>query len=271
MNQSSSTASTQPQQHEYDQLSGGQSLEIGAEELQYFDWGDNNESIATSAATAVVGTSDGAPASVGVVGPPPAAFGHQTSSSLDNLDPLPYSSSPSHGGSHVSFFGFSRVWGMGGYGNGVTPMAASTTPVIASPLPPLPDVKVAVDEQPPGMVRSSDSGSESSDTLDDDDEIMSTDDEASEVEGGEADSIASTNNKGVTFNEQVRVLPIPPISAYTSEQRFRMYANRFELRENKMRNKKEYEFDGYDWRNATEEHSMAICPMSGELLHPAHL
>ena len=34
---------------------------------------------------------------------------------------------------------------------------------------------------------------------------------------------------------------------------------------------KEYEFDGYDWRNATEEGSMAICPVSGELLHPAHL
>ena len=49
-----------------------------------------------------------------------------------------------------------------------------------------------------------------------------------------------------------------------------MYANRFELRENKSRNKKEYEFDNYDWRNATEENSMAVCP-SGELLHPAHL
>ncbi|KAL3809158.1 hypothetical protein ACHAXA_004657 [Cyclostephanos tholiformis] len=77
--------------------------------------------------------------------------------------------------------------------------------------------------------------------------------------------------KGVTFNEQVRVLPIPPIEDYTPEQRYRMYANRFEVRENKIRNKREYEFDNYDWRNATEENAMAICPMSGELLHPAHL
>jgi hypothetical protein len=75
----------------------------------------------------------------------------------------------------------------------------------------------------------------------------------------------------VTFNEQVRVLPIPPLGDYTPEQRYRMYANRFELRENKSRNKREYEFDNYDWRNATEEHAMAVCPMSGELLHPAHL
>ena len=94
---------------------------------------------------------------------------------------------------------------------------------------------------------------------------MSSDDE---TEGGPADQPAA---KGVSFNEQVRVLPIPPITAYTLEQRYRMYANRFELRENKVRAKKEYEFDGYDWRNATEEPHMAICPLSGELLHPAHL
>ena len=78
-------------------------------------------------------------------------------------------------------------------------------------------------------------------------------------------------HRGVTFNEQVRVLPIPHIGEYTSEQIRRMYANRFEVRENKLRNKREYEFDNYDWRNATEECSMAVCPRSGELLHPAHL
>ncbi|KAL7527876.1 hypothetical protein ACHAXR_002178 [Thalassiosira sp. AJA248-18] len=118
------------------------------------------------------------------------------------------------------------------------------------------------------MVRSN-SGSLSSETSSSDgDETMSSDDETDASSAAGDDSLAG---KGVSFNEQVRVLPIPPISAYTHEQRFRMYANRFELRENKMRNKKEYEFDGYDWRNATEENYMAICPMSGELLHPAHL
>ena len=120
---------------------------------------------------------------------------------------------------------------------------------------------VPVDEDRlPGMIRSM-SGSLSSDG----DETMSgCDDDTDAVE-------PVIPVKGVSFNERVRVLPIPPNSSYTSEQRFRMYANRFELRENKLRNKKEYAFDGYDWRNATEEGNMAICPLSGELLHPAHL
>lgn len=120
-------------------------------------------------------------------------------------------------------------------------------------------------EAPPHMVRA-DSGSLSN---------SDADDTMSNSSGGSDDDDAGNDNtavpKGVTFNETVRVMPIPPISAYTDEQRFRMYANRFELRENKVRNKKEFQFDGYDWRNATEEAHMAICPMSGELLHPAHL
>lgn len=109
----------------------------------------------------------------------------------------------------------------------------------------------------PAMIRSNSGSLSSSDT----------DDTMSSSSGASNDKVV----KGVTFNETVRVMPIPPLTAYTAEQRFRMYANRFELRENKIRNKKEFQFDGYDWRNATEECHMAICPMSGEILHPAHL
>jgi len=143
------------------------------------------------------------------------------------------------------------------------------------------------DDAPPGMVRDEDTESEDT-TSDGDDETMSdagsslaSDDgtSASDVLSDvDDDDHVSTQpavpqliKRGVSFNEQVRVLPIPPITAYTPEQRYKMYANRFELRENKTRNKKEYEFDNYDWRNATEENSMAVCPLSGELLHPAHL
>lgn len=153
------------------------------------------------------------------------------------------------------------------------------------------------DECPPGMVRStSDSlSSEEATEDDDDDETMSNsssnsscsdnDDYVSDEEETTVSSHSSSSSqqqyhapspplvlpRGVTFNEQVRVLPIPPIEHYTPEQRYKMYANRFELRENKLRNKREFEFDNHDWRNATEEHSMAICPMSGDLMHPAHL
>ncbi|KAL3774519.1 hypothetical protein ACHAW5_003816 [Stephanodiscus triporus] len=95
--------------------------------------------------------------------------------------------------------------------------------------------------------------------------------EASSSDSDETMSTSSPGAAGMTFNEQVRVLPIPPIEDFTHEQLYRKYTNRFELRENKARNKREYKFDGHDWRNTTEENAMAICPLSGELLHPAHL
>jgi len=83
-------------------------------------------------------------------------------------------------------------------------------------------------------------------------------------------SSSSGSKKGVSFNEDVRVLPIPDASCYTSTQRKKMYANSQEVRSNKIRNKKEFRYDGYDWRNATEEWEMAVCMVTGELVHPAH-
>lgn len=141
------------------------------------------------------------------------------------------------------------------------------------------------DTHPPGMIPASsgENSDQSSDTSSEDDDDMG---DVLLTEEDEDDLAAATllanNNvaggvpnpilrKGVTFNEQVRVLPIPPLQDYTPEQRYKMYANRYELRENKLRNKREYEFDKYDWRNVTEEHAMSVCPVSGELLHPVHL
>ena len=157
------------------------------------------------------------------------------------------------------------------------------------------DTTTTDSDGPPELVRSNDDDGESesegssseggslSSTEDDDDETMSDagfSDIVSEVADTDVDDDDDATSssvslkpptpiqRGVSFNEQVRVLPIPPITSYTPEQRYRMYANRFELRENKSRNKKEYEFDNYDWRNVTEEGNMIVCPLSGELLHP---
>lgn len=142
------------------------------------------------------------------------------------------------------------------------------------------------DTHPPGMIPASsgENSDQSSDTSSEDDDDMGGVLLTEEDEDDLAASTLPTNNnvagggvpnpilrKGVTFNEQVRVLPIPPLQDYTPEQRYKMYANRYELRENKLRNKREYEFDKYDWRNVTEEHAMSVCPVSGELLHPVHL
>jgi hypothetical protein len=63
-----------------------------------------------------------------------------------------------------------------------------------------------------------------------------------------------------------------------------MYTKREELRVNKLRNKREFAYELYDWRNAIEEDDMIIVESSesgseeeegdvsgmGELIHPAH-
>jgi hypothetical protein len=48
-----------------------------------------------------------------------------------------------------------------------------------------------------------------------------------------------------------------------------MYTNREELRVNKLRNKREFAYDDYDWRNATEECDMQS-DEDGELVHPVY-
>lgn len=192
-----------------------------------------------------------------------------------------------------------RTWTCGGSQSHPTAITNNATPGVPSSsllLPMAMDMNTSIDVAndsedddgnndeccPPGMVRTTSGSLSSEETADDDDETMSNasttssdSDAASEAEEEEDEQhqppVLPPPQRGVTFNEQVRVLPIPPIEHYTPEQRYKMYANRVELRQNKLRNKREYEFDNYDWRNATEEHSMAICPVSGELLHPAHL
>lgn len=80
----------------------------------------------------------------------------------------------------------------------------------------------------------------------------------------------SKPKKTLSFNENVRVVPIPHISEYSYIQKRNMYSNCQEVRDNKIRNKKEFRYDGCDWRNATEEREMPVCALTGELVHPAH-
>lgn len=82
-------------------------------------------------------------------------------------------------------------------------------------------------------------------------------------------SVSSTSSKkGVSFNESVRVVEIPHSSCYTPTQLKKMYTSSNEVRVNKIKNKKEFKFDGRDWRNATEECGMKVCMVTGELIHP---
>jgi len=169
--------------------------------------------------------------------------------------------SPCHGAKQPddnAFFGFSRSH----YMEGVRAWSMK----LVFPSPPMNNSTVMDENSPPSIVPSP---NDSLSIASEDDAMNGCDDAETEAEAVEDGPESSS--KGVTFNEKVRILPIPPISSYSLEQRFKLYANRYELRQIKIRNKKEYAFDGYDWRNATEEGNMAICPLSGELLHPAHL
>merc|ERR1719253_2515253 len=116
---------------------------------------------------------------------------------------------------------------------------------------------------PPGLRRVSSNGS-----LDSSDDSSSSDDDS-------AASVTATPNKpkrsrGVNFAESVKVQAIPHSSTLSPFQRRKMYSTCWEVRQNKIRNKKEYRYDGYDWRNSTEEWEMGVDMVTGELIHPAH-
>jgi hypothetical protein len=122
------------------------------------------------------------------------------------------------------------------------------------------------DEEAPGLVR---------DESDEDDD-SSTDDSDVDDEGSLSSSAHSTSKpalkrrSGVSFASTVAVQPIPHSSTLTPLQRRKMYSSSFEVRQNKIRNKREYRYDGYDWRNVTEEWEMGVDMVTGELVHPAH-
>ncbi|KAL7478243.1 hypothetical protein ACHAW6_004015 [Cyclotella cf. meneghiniana] len=109
----------------------------------------------------------------------------------------------------------------------------------------------------PDLVRSNSSSSLESSATEDDASLSSS-------------SSTSSKKKGVSFNETATVLPIPHASTLTPQQRRKIYSSSIEVRQNKIRNKKEYRYDGYDWRNCTEEWEMSVDMVTGELVHPAH-
>lgn len=85
-------------------------------------------------------------------------------------------------------------------------------------------------------------------------------------------SSSSTKKRrsGVSFSTSVKIQPIPHSSTLSPTQRRNMYSSSYEVRLNKVRNKKEYKYDGYDWRSVTEEWEMGVDMISGELVHPVH-
>jgi len=114
-------------------------------------------------------------------------------------------------------------------------------------------------DAPPGLVRTNSVSDFSLASSEEDDSTTSS-------------SSASSKNKKKTvgFNCTVKIQHIPHSSTYSPCQRRKMYSSSFEVRKNKIRNKKEYRYDGYDWRNVTEEWEMSVDMVTGELIHPVH-
>jgi hypothetical protein len=120
------------------------------------------------------------------------------------------------------------------------------------------------DNTPPGLVRTD----SVSDCTEEDDNSTTTS-TSSSISSDDSDN-DSPKKKSVGFNSTVKIQPIPHASTYSPIQRRKMYSSSLEVRKNKIRNKKEYRFDGYDWRNVTEEWEMSVDMVTGELVHPVH-
>ncbi|KAL7526696.1 hypothetical protein ACHAWF_001881 [Thalassiosira exigua] len=123
--------------------------------------------------------------------------------------------------------------------------------------------KVEETEPAPGLVReeSDEESSASEGEIDDD---------ASSASASSSDEQSKRKRPGVSFSPSVAVRPVPHSDCLGPAQRRRMYAGTLEVRRNKIRNKREYRYDGCDWRNATEEWEMGVDMVTGELVHPAH-
>lgn len=101
-----------------------------------------------------------------------------------------------------------------------------------------------------------------------DEDLSSTASDESSVSSASVSS--KKRARGISFAPVVKVQPIPHSSDLSPTQRRRMYSTSVEVRANKVRNKKEWRYDGSDWRNVTEEWEMGVDMVTGELVHPAH-
>jgi len=76
--------------------------------------------------------------------------------------------------------------------------------------------------------------------------------------------------KQLTFDESVKVVPIPERHEYSERIRSRLWTNATDLYENAQRNTVEFAAEGWNWRSVATDEKMYICRYTGELIHPVH-
>jgi hypothetical protein len=105
---------------------------------------------------------------------------------------------------------------------------------------------------------------------------------------GDASSISSSSNnttssstantttastkrrRGITFHDQVTVVPIPKRDEYSRRIRDRIWVNARDLQTQVARNTLEFASEGWEWKNCFEDDEMYVCAESGEKVHPVH-
>ena len=75
----------------------------------------------------------------------------------------------------------------------------------------------------------------------------------------------------VSIASAVAVVPIPQRQEYSPQGRTRIWTSGQELYQNAARNTVEFAAEGWNWRSVTEDESMLVHTISGELIHPIHL
>lgn len=99
--------------------------------------------------------------------------------------------------------------------------------------------------------------------------------EASTCDESSRSSTSSSSKKGgrrrgLTFNDQVTVVPIPKREEYSKRIRDRLWVNAKDLQSQVARNTVEFASEGWEWRNAFMDEEMYVCALTGEKVHPVH-
>jgi len=74
----------------------------------------------------------------------------------------------------------------------------------------------------------------------------------------------------ITFHDSVKVYPIFKAKEYPMNIQISIWTPSKEIICNRLRNCKEFQYDGWDWQAALEEEDMYFVHKRGEPVHPAH-
>lgn len=100
--------------------------------------------------------------------------------------------------------------------------------------------------------------------------------EASSLSSSFSSKATSSSSKSscarrCTFNEEVKVCPIPKREEYSKRIRERLWLSAEDMMLNAHRNSVEFAAEGWDWRNTPEDDEMYRCLATNELIHPIHV